>query len=51
MGPAAVPWRAIVLLVAAVLVFGAGVEPLGIVPTLLVTTFLAGHRRSTHLLA
>jgi hypothetical protein len=37
-----VPWRAIALLVAAVFVFGAGVDPLGLVPALLVTTFLAG---------
>ena len=37
-----VPWRAIALLTAAVFVFGAGVDPLGLVPALLVTTFLAG---------
>jgi uncharacterized membrane protein YidH (DUF202 family) len=36
-----VPWRAIVLITAAVLIFGAGIEPLGIVPILLVTTFIA----------
>lgn len=36
-----VPWRAIVIIVAAVVVFGAGIEPLGIAPTLLVTSFLA----------
>ena len=38
----AIPWRAIALLTAAVIVFGAGVDPLGLVPALLVTTFLAG---------
>ena len=38
----AVPWRAIALLTAAVIVFGVGVDPLGLVPALLVTTFLAG---------
>ena len=38
----AVPWRAIALLTASVIVFGAGVDPLGLVPALLVTTFLAG---------
>ena len=38
----AVPWRAIALLTAAVFVFGAGVDPLGLIPALLVTTFLAG---------
>ncbi|MGH3459692.1 tripartite tricarboxylate transporter TctB family protein [Aeromicrobium sp.] len=37
----AVPWRAIALLTASIIVFGAGVEPLGLVPALLVTTFLA----------
>ena len=37
----ALPWRAIALLTASVFVFGAGVEPLGLVPALLVTTFLA----------
>ena len=36
-----VPWRAIVLILAAVLIFGAGIEPLGIVPILLATTFVA----------
>ncbi len=36
-----VPWRAIVLITAAVLIFGAGIELLGIVPILLVTTFVA----------
>ncbi len=36
-----VPWRAIVLILAAVLIFGAGIEPLGIIPILLVTTFVA----------
>ena len=36
-----VPWRAIVLITAAVLIFGAGIEPLGIVPILLITTFVA----------
>jgi uncharacterized membrane protein YidH (DUF202 family) len=36
-----VPWRAIALLTASVIVFGAGVDPLGLVPALLVTTFLA----------
>jgi hypothetical protein len=38
----AVPWRAIALLTAAVFVFGAGVDPLGLIPALFVTTFLAG---------
>ena len=38
----AVPWRAIALLTAAVVVFGAGVDPLGLVPALFVTTLLAG---------
>ena len=38
----AVPWRAIALLTASIFVFGAGVDPLGLVPALLVTTFLAG---------
>ena len=38
----AVPWRGIALLTASVIVFGAGVDPLGLVPALLVTTFLAG---------
>ena len=38
----AVPWRAIAFLTAAVIVFGAGVDPLGLAPALLVTTFLAG---------
>jgi len=37
----AVPWRAIALLTASIIVFGAGVDPLGLVPALLVTTFLA----------
>ena len=37
----AVPWRGIALLTASVIVFGAGVDPLGLVPALLVTTFLA----------
>ncbi len=36
-----IPWRAIVFILAAVIVFGAGIEPLGIVPILLVTTFIA----------
>lgn len=36
-----VPWRAIVLILAAVLIFGAGIEPLGIAPILLITTFVA----------
>ncbi|HWL49952.1 MAG TPA: tripartite tricarboxylate transporter TctB family protein, partial [Acidimicrobiia bacterium] len=39
--PGDVPWRAIVLITAAVLIFGAGIEPLGIVPILLITTFVA----------
>ncbi len=42
-----VPWKALVLLVAAFLFFGYTVRGLGIVPTLLVTIFLsalAGHR-------
>lgn len=39
--PGDVPWRAIVLILAAVLIFGAGIEPLGIVPILLITTFVA----------
>lgn len=39
--PGDVPWRAIVLILAAVLIFGAGIESLGIVPVLLVTTFVA----------
>ena len=38
----AVPWRAIALLTASIFVFGAGVDPLGLIPALLVTTFLAG---------
>jgi hypothetical protein len=38
----AIPWRAIALLTASILVFGAGVDPLGLIPALLVTTFLAG---------
>lgn len=38
----AIPWRAIALLTASIMVFGAGVDPLGLVPALLVTTFLAG---------
>ena len=38
----AVPWRAIALLTAAVIVFGVGADPLGLVPALLVSTFLAG---------
>jgi hypothetical protein len=38
----AVPWRGIAFLTASVIVFGAGVDPLGLVPALLVTTFLAG---------
>jgi hypothetical protein len=38
----AVPWRAIAFLTASVIVFGAAVDPLGLVPALLVTTFLAG---------
>jgi hypothetical protein len=38
----AIPWRAIAFLTAAVIVFGAGVDSLGLVPALLVTTFLAG---------
>jgi len=37
----AVPWRGIALLTASVIVFGAGVDPLGLVPALLATTFLA----------
>ena len=37
----AVPWRAIALLTASIVVFGAGVDPLGLAPALLVTTFLA----------
>lgn len=37
----AVPWRAIALLTGSIIVFGAGVDPLGLVPVLLVTTFLA----------
>jgi hypothetical protein len=37
----AVPWRAIVFLTAAVAVFGAGVESLGLIPVLLASTFLA----------
>lgn len=37
-----IPWRAIALLTASIFVFGAGVDPLGLVPALLVTTFLAG---------
>ena len=37
----AVPWRAIALLTASIIVFGVGVDPLGLVPALLVTTFLA----------
>jgi hypothetical protein len=47
--PGDVPWRAIVLITAAVLIFGAGIEPLGIVPILLVTTFVAAiaDRRTT----
>ena len=42
-----VPWKAMALLVAAFLFFGFAVRGLGIVPTLLVTVFLAamaGHR-------
>jgi hypothetical protein len=39
--PGDVPWRAIALITAAVLIFGAGIERLGIVPILLVTTFVA----------
>jgi hypothetical protein len=42
-----VPWKALALLVAAFLFFGFAVRGLGIVPTLLVTIFLAamaGHR-------
>ena len=36
-----IPWRAIVLILAAVIIFGAGIEPLGIVPILLITAFVA----------
>jgi hypothetical protein len=39
--PGDVPWRAIVLITAAVVIFGAGIEPFGIVPILLITTFVA----------
>ncbi len=42
-----VPWKALVLLVAALIFFGYTVRGLGLVPTLLVTVFLsalAGHR-------
>ena len=37
----AVPWRGIALLTASVIVFGAGVDPLGLIPALFATTFLA----------
>lgn len=36
-----IPWRAIALILAAVIIFGAGIEPLGVVPILLITTFVA----------
>jgi hypothetical protein len=40
--PAApLPWRAIVLIVAAPIVFGFTIEPLGLVPSLFAATFLA----------
>lgn len=48
---AGLPWRAIALMSVAFLVFGAGVRPLGLVPVLLLTTFLAALAdRSTSLL-
>ncbi|MCZ2861216.1 tripartite tricarboxylate transporter TctB family protein [Blastococcus sp. VKM Ac-2987] len=40
--PGPVPWRALVLLVAALLFFGYFVRALGLVPTLLVTVTMAG---------
>lgn len=37
----AVPWRGLILLVAAVVVFGVAVRGLGLVPALLLTTFMS----------